>query len=322
MPFPYLEILKKAFELAKANLWLWVFGFFIGGTTGLNLGGFNYVATPHKIEEFSAFWAKVQNSTIFFVSHSGIFYSLLILVSASAFLALVLSGISRGAVIWTTAKSAEHENSRKAEISFAKALSASKKYLWQIIGLQILISAGYGVLLLLLAAPVGYFFSIAAIGRAVASLLLALLIFIPATFVFGFLHIYGPIFLVLYPVKISTALQLSFNLLRQKIKESLILAAFLVGISLLFVLAVIFSIIVVSVPVALLALFLLKLNFWVAFYTLIFGAAIFELVFTLVVSAGFAVFQNAAWVLAVQAMVKAKKIEERAEKVLAAEPVA
>lgn len=316
-PFPYFEVVKKAYELAVKNPWLWVFGLFIGGTLGLNLGSFNYAVPPQAAKDYVGWRESCQSVYSWVNSHPQEFALLASLVLVAAFILIVLSGLSKAAVIWATAKLKENE-----EVGFKKAVREGQRFLWPIVGLQLCITAAFFILLGLFAAPVLYLFLEGAIGRAVVLLLLALVILFPSSVVFIFLHRYGPIFIVLYRQRISQALQLSFNLLRQKVRESLILAAFLIGISMLFLLGLTFLLIFLSLPISLLALLLVKLELAAAFYALVLGAAVLGIVLTIALSAGFAVYQNIAWVLAVQELVRTQKFAEKTKEALAAEPVA
>ncbi len=317
-PFPYFEILKKAYELTLHNRWLWVFGLFLGGTGGVNFGISNYFSTQPSRE-----WTTLENQFekgVGWISGNPEIFSLLVAgILFLAMLLIILAGLSRGAVIWATRTLAVAQ-----EANFKKSLGVAKRYFWQIIGLQVIVTAAFSLLFIIFALPIGYLFSVNVIGRAIVLSLLGLVIFIPALVVFGFLHLYGPIFVVLYNARFFVAIQLSFNLIRHKLKESIILAAVLVGLSFGFVLAVIFSLIIFAFPLGLLGLFLAKLGFELAIYTLLIGAGILSICYTIVLGAGFAVFQNMVWVLAVLEMVKTKKFEEKTkeEKAFVAEPAA
>lgn len=318
-PFPYIEILKKAYELTRKHLWLWAFGLFIGGSTGINFGSFNFVLSPRRAKFFKdlpAAWAGLQT---WLAIHSRSLPWLIALFFLVVLVLVIFSGLSRGGVVWATAELQKDPQKPATPPGFVRALRAAQKYLWRIIGLQVLISFGLIVLSVLFLAPIGYLFSVGAIGRAVVLSLLGLVILLPAVVVFRFLHLYGPIFLVVYGLSIRAALQYSFNLLMQKIWEGLVLIAFLLGLSIAFLLLLVFSIILLSLPVSILALVSLNLGFPAAFYTLVILTAAVSIVYTIFLSAGFAVFQNVVWVLAVAEMVRTRKLPEKA-RILATEP--
>ncbi|TSA46192.1 hypothetical protein D4R52_01020, partial [bacterium] len=176
------------------------------------------------------------------------------------------------------------------------------------------------ILLGIFSIPIFYLFSIGAIGRAAVLVMLGLAIFIPAGIVIGFLHLYGPIFIVLYDSNILTAIGLAFNLIVHKLWESLLLAAFIIGLNIFFLMVVVFSLVLLMLPVGVLGLLLYYAGFDVALGLLILGSIIVSILYVIVWFAGFTVFQNAAWVIAVDQMVKSIKSPEKAMAVPAAEP--
>lgn len=231
--FPYFTILKKAYDLTRTNLWLWLFGLF-------------------------------------------------------------LFGLSKGAVIWSAMKlSGKFVKDKPEPVNFAAAWRVGRRFAWPIAGLDFFVSILFLALILVLAVPILYLWSAGEIGQTVTLLLMGLGIILPATAVFGFLLIYGPIFIVVYQANIRGAIFLAFNLLRHKLKESLLLFIFVTS----------FSIILFSVPVALLVLLFLKLG-W--------AAAALGICVIVILFAGYSVFQNITWVLAVLEMVRTQKSEEAA----------
>ncbi|MDP3741286.1 MAG: hypothetical protein Q8R08_03075 [bacterium] len=315
--FPYLEIFKKAYTLARSHTWLWVFGLFLSGTSTLNSGIFNLVV--HK----PAFYdpetlRKIYDSFLGLGSgRMELFFIIAAGVLVLSFLFIALAALAFASIICATAKFTNPQPG-KEDVSLRGALAAGRKFFWRILGLQILITSGFAALTVVLASPVVFLFGIGALDRALALLLLALAIFIPASFVFGFLHLYGPIFVVLYDRTIKEALILSFNLLRNKFKESIIMSAFLVGLSLLFIIGVIFSIIVLSLPFALLIWLAAKLQVALLAQILTGIIILLSTIIAVGLNAGFAVFQSISWVLAVQEMVRTLKLQKE-EKALAPE---
>lgn len=204
-------------------------------------------------------------------------------------------GLSRGAVIWSAMKwSGKFEKETPEPVNLAAARRAGRRFVWPILGLNFLASILFLALITVLALPILYLWSVGEIGKTITLLLMGLGIVLPATAVFGFVLIYGPIFIVVYQANVRGAIFLAFNLLRHKFKESLLLFIFVTS----------FSIILFSVPVALLVLLLLKLGWVVAAL----GICVIVILF-----AGFSVFKNITWVLAVLEMVKTQKTDEKAE---------
>lgn len=321
-PFPYFEILRKAYELTRKHKWLWVFGLFVGGGAGINYGGINYILPrrgPEEIRQLKDIWQIVLS---WIAEHSQEFTILAAGVVVLAVFLILISGVARAALIWATAKFTENPSPSQAvpPVGFKKAVKAGARFVWPIIGLQVLVTVSFFILFLIFALPIAHLFSAGAIGKGIFLSLLGLVIFLPASVVLGFLHLYGPIFIVLYRARISEAINYSFYLIRHELKEILILAAVLIGLSLMFVFVLLFSIILFSLPVALLALFLLKMGMLPAVYALVLGTSLLIVCYTIVLGAGFSIFQNITWILAVMYLVKAQKLPAE-KRVLAAEPV-
>lgn len=313
-PFPYLPILKQAYRVTRRYPFLWIFGLFIGGSAGLNFGGVNFFFSPSSSQDLEQA-KKISDEMQQWISQNSELFTLIIAGILLVFLFLVIAqGLAKAAVICTVPQARARQ-----VIDFKTALKNSRKYFWRIIGLQILITLGFFLFLVIFALPIGYLFSLGATGRALFLTLLAAAIFIPTLVVLGFLHLYGPIFIVLFDQNIKGALLLSFNLVWRKLKESIILSAFLIGIGFVFFVALGSSLILWALPVALMGLLLVYLGFKLALTILLAGAVIIAIIYLMVLAAAFAVFQNIAWVLAVEEMIRTLKVKEEAPS-LAVEP--
>lgn len=326
--FPYFEIVKKAYDLTIRHRWLWLFGLFIGGTTGINFGTFNYVLSPQTLGDATRLRDIWGNWLSWAESHPEKLSLLLVMALLVGIGLVIVSSLSKGAVVWATARIIEPprgQNNPEVNpvtiptsgagngVNLGRAVKVGRRLIWQILGLRALITSVFLLLLIIFAVPVTYLFAMGAVGRGIFLSLVGLMIFLPAGLVFRFLHLYGPIFIVLYNARIAAAIQLSFSLIRQKFKESIILMAFLVGLSFLFSLLVVFSLILFAVPIALLSLFLASQGFGVAISVLLWGAIGVSICYTIILGAGFAVFQNITWVLAVMDLVRARKLPEKSE---------
>lgn len=312
-PFPYFEILRQAWGLTKLHPWLWVFGFFAGGTAGINFGGFNYLFSPPTQSQF-ALWASQGARLLDWIQGHPLWFSgLVALILVTAVLAVVFAGISRGALIWTGGKLADQKNTPAEEVRFGAALRQGRQYFWRIIGLQAVTTVAFLLVFALYVVPVAYLFSVGAVSRAVFLSVFGLLIFVPVGMVLSFTHLYGPIFQVLYGVNILAALQYAFNLLRQKIVESILMAALLILTSFVFVLILVLSLLILSLPLIAVAFVLLQLHLPEAALVWALGSGLLLICYTVVLGAAFAVFQNLAWVLAVRHLVRTTKLEKEEE---------
>lgn len=317
-PFPYFAILKKSLDTVRQNRWLWVFGLFIGSAPGINFWWLQLPFGSRPKPEEKAEVMKAGSAAVSWIADNSGLFSVIVAAALAVFLVLVIiSGWARAAVIWSAVALARRLPGEKPK--FRSSLKRGTKYLWQIVGLQVLVTLGFFLLLAVIASPIFYLFSVGAAGRAFVLLLFGIAIFFPASIVLGFLHVFGPVFIVAYNLRIGEALQYSFNLVRKKLVEIIIFAAVLAGFTLLFLLALAFSLIIFSIPFALLALLFFKLGLAAAFSAVIIVGLIAAICYTIILGAGFAVFQNVSWVLAVLQWVQTPKLNEDREKVLAPE---
>ena len=311
--FPYLDILKKAYELARKHLWLWVWGLFLSGITIVNLSSFRLPRAGRHFRAIAEEWLLRQNDDATLWLTPTVLIVLLLL--------LVLYGLAKTAAVWAAGEFLKPPPGPKVPPTLKISFLAAKKYFAAVLGQQILITLVFILLLLLFALPVYYLFLAEAVARAIVLLMFAVVIFIPVTLVFGFLHLFGPIFIVLYERGINESLALSFRLIRQKFKECIVLSAFLIGLEILLVAMTAASLLIFALPVVLLYFSLMWLGFSYS-ALLISGAGFFIAgLYAIVLKSGFAIFTNIAWVLAVQEMVRTQKFPEEA-KALAAEPAA
>lgn len=306
MPFPYAAILKRAYDLTRNNFQVWVFGIFLSFASGLNFLMLNLLLDAREIVHFrlAAELEKFRN----FLDSPWLAVNVL-----AGFLIVFLSALSKAAVIWSGQKLAHEEQSladQEKSFSLQAALANARKFVWPVLVLQILLFGLFLVVAAALALPVVYLVALGEIGRTVALTVLGLAILVPASILLGFLFLYSPVFAVLYKVSARTALGLSLQLVQNKLKESLIMAAFLAGLGLAFMTVLGFGIILVSVPVAFLSLVFAQLGLPWATYLLIFITAFLGLCSVFILSAGLAVFNNFVWVLTVLEMVKTEKTGE------------
>lgn len=312
--FPYLAILKQAWQITVKNSWLWIFGLFIGGTSALNLGGLNFFLAPPDKDDLEKLRNLSFQAETWIRQNPELFTVFVAVFLSFSLILIIFQGLSKAAVIWAT-----RELEEKRAINFKKSLLTARYYFWRIIGLQILITIVFLAGLIVFAGPIVYFFELGETLRGVLLTLAGLAVFIPASIVLGFLHLYGPIFIVLYDKKIEEALGLSLNLIKKKLKESIILSAFLIGLSFLFFLILAFCIVLMVLPLALFALLTSTLGFSSATYAIIAGSAVISFLSILILGAAFTVFQNITWILAVQEMIQTLRLKQTSE-ALAIEP--
>src|SRR3990167_1824862 len=226
MNFPYAAILRNAYELTRNHFQLWVFGIFISAATWLNFLLLNIAFDRRELVDFdsSEFVSKLQSIADSPLAIANLFVVVII---------LFFSALSKATVVWSAQKLAGRQqwaSDQKKEFSVKTALKEGGKYAGTIFWLQLLVLFLLLLLVISIAAPVVYLAVIGQIGRAVALTFLGMAILVPVSILLGYMFIYSPIFAVLYRVKARAALGLAFGLAQNKLKESLILGAFLVGI--------------------------------------------------------------------------------------------
>ncbi|KKW21935.1 MAG: hypothetical protein UY65_C0035G0007 [Parcubacteria group bacterium GW2011_GWA2_51_12] len=318
-PFPYFQILHQAWKQTLKHPWLWVFGFFAGGTAGVNFGGINYIFSPptqKQLEQASSQWTQVASWVQFHPLWFAVIVSAVFVISMAT---VMLAGISRGSLVWAAGKFADERELKIAEVNFSLTLEQGRKHFWRIIGLQVCTTLIFLVVFTLYFAPVVYLFQSGAISRAAFLSVFGLLFFIPAGVVLSFLHLYGPIFLVLYGLRILPALQHAFHLLRQKLLESLIFALLMLATSLMFIVVLLLSLGILGSPFMLVGYILLRSGLFQAALVWALGSGILLICYTIVLGAAFSAFQNLAWVFAVRYLVRSVNLEKE-ERAYAAEP--
>lgn len=309
MNFPYAAILKKAYDLTRNNFQLWVFGIFMSLSALLNFLFINFILDRRQFVDINL---ELQLQKIV----EGLDSPWVLFNIGTALVVLFLAALAKATVVWSAQKLSGQEQSlsdKGKDYSLQIALKQGNRFIWPIFCLRLLLLFFFIVFLVSLTAPVVYLSVIGEIGRAIALTLLGLAIFVPVSVLLAYVFLLSPVFVILYKVSVRSSMGLAFQLVQDKLKECLILGAFVLGISAVFITLVVFSIIVLSVPVAFLSLILAKLGLVWAIYTLIFLTALVGISAVVILSAGLTIFNNFVWVLAVVELVKTQKTDEKPE---------
>ena len=101
--FPYFPILKQAYEISKGRYWLWIFGLFIGGASGLDLLAIKYFSDSSesqlpKLREISGQFLAWINE------NPAAFWAVVVLVLLIFAVLIVFQGLAKSAVIWAAAR--------------------------------------------------------------------------------------------------------------------------------------------------------------------------------------------------------------------------
>lgn len=219
----YLEILKKAFLLSWENKLLWVFGFFIFlGSIGSNSDIiFRQLAADENNQNPQVFLDFAQKNP-------GLFMMIGLLLLIFGIMVFLLRIVSVAAVI----KSANNIK-LYSQLPLLKIFNESKKYLWKLLLLDVLIGLVLFVIAILLIIPISYLFIIKAELFGFMMAFLAFVIFIPLVFLGVYLNKYAYLFLILGDFEIKTSLELAYVTLAKNVKESLIMGVISLGLGML-----------------------------------------------------------------------------------------
>src|SRR3989344_2056145 len=218
MSFPYAAILKQAYDFTRSNIQVWALGIFVSFASAFHVFLLNIFLDRGQIEafrlplEFARLWDFLQSQLL--GANAGV-----------VFLFVFTSALCRSALISSAQKMARNE-----PVTIDTALVQGSKFVWRVLAAQVLLFCGFLLLLGVLAFPVVYLGTIREIGRTAALTVLGLAIFIPVSVFLGFMFVYSPVCAVLYKLTTRSAMIFAFQLTQAKLKESLILAAFLLGI--------------------------------------------------------------------------------------------
>src|SRR3989344_2146210 len=253
--FPYFAVLRRAYALTIDHAWLWIFGIFAGSISGFIF----FLADASR----RSYWQ---------------------LALPLGLLILFLAAAAKGALVWTV-----KEFHEKRHVTLRGALKHGWHYSGRIFIIQFLALIAAALVTAALVTPVMFMFFSHQVGEAVALIFLGAGILVPVIITLGFIGIYGPIALVLYKFSIRACLAFALDLFQTRLKESLLLAALLFGLFLLFLILLGFSIIVVGIPVAFFSIIFDSLHLAWPIYilvTIVGGAVVCGIV---ILSAAFAV---------------------------------
>lgn len=298
----YLDIFSKAFLMTWKNRFLWFFGFLILlGSFGSN---FNFNVNDASV--------KTQSVSISIQNNAGLVAMLgfvFLILSIFLFLLKIVAYIS-------IIKSVNDMNLYR-QMSVADIMKESRRYLWRVLVLEVIIGATLIAILLILATPVAYLFALKAKALAVVALSLALIIVLPLLVLSFYLNKYASFYLILADGKIGLALESAYDVFAKNIKKSVFMGLFAVMTSLFSFAAVLLAALflaVIFVPVG----FLIYLIFAKAGVVVLFSmVGIFFVAACVVLFSWYVAFLQTAWLLFFRQIAMLKTSEKmNPEKVL------
>lgn len=318
---PYMEILKKSFHLSWKNKLLWWFGFLIALSSPGSLN-INFPWNGNTNPEENILTKKDQLMD-FLKPASNFFdrYLLWIIIGAAVALAIfivlyILGKIGRGALI----KSIKKINSNEKN-GFKLGFSEGKKYLWKILGLDILLGLSLTIIILIVISPCIILFIYKAYIAGIFLMLIAIIFSVVSAILVSFLRNYGHLYIVLGDLPIWRSIENSYILFRKNFWPSIIMSLINIGVGIVLgipLLMFLFSFIILGLAGGFLAYYILN---WIGVVIFIILALLILLVIVFLVRSFAEVFFQTAWLLFFQEIATQSKAEEAiVEKVLETKP--
>jgi hypothetical protein len=224
----YIDLLKESFNVTWKNRFLWLLGFFILlGSVGsnLNVSGDSSSQVESGVQIFSTL---IKDNPILFA-----FFGVLVVVIILALFILRIVAIA-GII-----KAINDVNLYK-QLSIRAILKEGRRYLWRLLMLEFIVGFALVFVVIVLAAPVIYLFSIKATLFAYLVTILAVLIVTPLVLLAFYLIKYAGMFIVLADEKIRISLEAAHAIFMQNIKDSLIMGIMSIGLGIALVISIIY----------------------------------------------------------------------------------
>lgn len=310
----YISILRNSWHLTWHNKYLWWFGLILA----IGSGGFNF-NFPFNTEDKKFDNEKFAQAADAFFSHywqwivaGAILLFVLVIVLA------VLKIISRAGLIKSVSKIVSGETT-----SFKKGFIEGKKYFWKLFLLGLLVFFFmFGIALILFTPVVFLIFLKSYIWAAILGVLAVFLVIILGIII-SFIKEYAQLYLILANLNIKNSLENGYLVFRKNILPSIIFSLFLMAISMIVGLAILFSFIIVAAVFVMLGLVFYLLLKWAGVIIAAIPGILIIIAVGLAVQSIFAVFRQTAWILFFReiAAVKTEETVEEKETVKTAEKV-
>jgi len=285
----YSDIIKRAAKITWRFKYLWIFGFLAGASSG----GFSSYNSGSTSDLSGADMQTAISTVKDFLFNNWLWVALavvaLLLIGLVFF---ILSVISQGALIGCVDKI-----DAGAKTSFKDGFLMGYKKFWRILVMGIVGGLVLLVAMIILGVPVGLLFYFDMYIRATILLLFALLIMAPLFIVVFFINNWGFRYAVLKDQKIVTSWKKGFELFRNNLSSSLLMAllVFCIAMAAGIVFVVVALIIIIPFIVLGFASYIVAKGIGVA-VVVVMGVLLF-LIFAIFVNAIMSTFQSATWTL-------------------------
>jgi hypothetical protein len=309
---PYLNILKRSWEITWNNRYLWWFGLFVAL---LNFSGINFYFDSFEKNNGADFQKGKLAEFISQNTHLIAIGAIAILIIFIGF--VILNILGRGALINSIGEKIENKFS-----GFKSGLAEGKKSFWKIF----LISASLGLFLIsasvIIVSPIVFLFYN---GNYIAGLfmsLLAILILIPLIILSSYLKIFGYLYITLGKIGFWPSLENAYTLFRKNFWESIVMGLLFIPLSILLtmiMLMLIIPLIIVFIAFGFLIFFLAG-KIAVIVWAILGIFAILAII--LFVRSVYEVFSQSVWILFFYEIGKIKESESAVETEPETAPVA
>lgn len=288
---PFSKIFKQAYAILRTHKFLWVLGLLLVWGNLLNLVSYLFDDKNQSAQNARLLEHLKNHTTGDVIGLIAIFLVMLIL--------LVLYFRSKAAIIIVVKSMLE-----KQPTGLGKSFKSSKLFYIRIFGLWFVTIFLLILVAALLGGPVAYLASIHYSSRALTLGVFALIIFLPISFVVNSINNLGPMFIVEHDMKIGEAISISFDMTRKHWPTVL---AFSIALWFLTLIASIILVSTIGLGVAILSPIFYNMGTF-GVLNIVLAIAV-TLVFILILGM-FACYQQIAWVLLFDELVRPVKLEE------------
>jgi hypothetical protein len=280
---PYNQILKQAYAILRTHKFLWALGLFLFWDMAANVVSYQMNLSSNPMPEIRGGWVSIV---------VGIILAIIFIQLAFRAKAGIISGTK--SIL------------DKKPLNFSKAFAQGRRFYVRLFGIWFITLVILGLVGLILAAPVGYLYTINYADRAVLLGLFALLIFIPISIIINFINNIAPMYVVLYDMPLGRAFGASLDTIR---KFWIMFLFFSLWLGLLSFAASFLAVLMGGSGVV----FLVQIFYNSAGIHFTFGSillAICGIIAFLIFAGAIAAFQQIAWVLLFEKLIRPQKIEE------------
>lgn len=295
----YFALVKKAFQITIKNKYLWLFGFFVGTSSG----SYNYYSGGSGSGNSGSgnySYQQFVNDARNFLADNWIWITVIgLLILAVIIFFLVMRILSQGALIGSVDKIDNAKNS-----SIKDGFKIGRKSFWSVFGIGFLSGITIFIAIIILGVPIMFLFVYKMYVRGVILALIGLVIFIPLTIVVNYMAVYGYRYVVLKNKKAIESLKLAFNLFIKNIWPSIVTSLILMLVGMMVMIATIILIIALGIPFLILGLLAYLAAKWVGAMIVIGLAVVVFFVLMTFLGAAISTFQSSLWTLTFKELIK------------------